>query len=89
MAITIQLQRTGTASRSAVRARCTFLPDLECGGWMEGHWGLLLFGALVWAAVSHLAVAIEWSLCEEKYLHDVAHRGPRTAPAADTGCSPT
>lgn len=55
-----------------MRARCLFMPDLECGGWVDAHWGLLLLGALVWAGVSHAAAELEWWLCEEKYLYEMA-----------------
>ncbi len=54
------------------RGRCVFMPDLECGGWVEARWGMLLLGALLWAGVAHLAAEVEWWLCEEKYRSEIA-----------------
>ena len=59
-----------------LRARCVFMPDVECGGWLEGHWGLVFLGALIWASALHAAALLEWWLCEEKYLYEMARRGP-------------
>ena len=58
----------------AARARCVFLPDLECGAWVGSRWGILLVAALLWAGLMHLFASFEWWLCEEKYRLEVERR---------------